>query len=430
MKKISLLFVSLFFCIVTEAQETVIKTSATDATFGRYEVSYERMINEGMNNIKSSGRLKKQGKWPNIMTKHSLMLTIGHVNENIKQSFGKNLTFTVDTNTFSDHDGDPSNGTQVVYDAVGYDPALMNYNEATPEHSLQRDVVIKTKGFYFAAEYRSYIKTYKQRIGDPPRGWYFAPFAEVKFQTVDFNDETPLEMNNAMAILLDDQRDPIYYGDEVSGFYDYTPDNPNFIAGPEGQTVEFYNYLTSLGIIDWNGDGLIEMVEQPNPDAARSLLRSSAGWKDVSHKYDEFAMTGGIVIGRQWLFWDKLALDVQIGPQYKYITRSERLFNGNDSWNVGNATGQAGDQNDFINKYWDVYNPTNETIDEYWDPDRLANYHGIRDYDGDLIEIRQKGDANESQLRYNTGFNGDHFGLTDFTKLYTYRIKVKIGYAF
>ena len=40
--------------------------------------------------------------------------------------------------------GDPSNGTQVVYDAVGYDPALMNYNEATPEHSLQRDVVIKT----------------------------------------------------------------------------------------------------------------------------------------------------------------------------------------------------------------------------------------------------------------------------------------------
>ena len=91
----------------------------------------------------------------------------------------------------------------------------------------------------------------------------FCSLAEVKFQTVDFNDETPLEMNS-YGNTLDDQRDPIYYGDEVSGFYDYTPENLNFIAGPEGQTVEFYNYLTSLGIIDWNGDGLIEMVEQPN----------------------------------------------------------------------------------------------------------------------------------------------------------------------
>ena len=34
-------------------------------------------------------------------------------------------------------------------------------------------------------------------------------------------------------------------------------------------------------------------------------------------------MTGGIVIGRQWLFWDKIAVDVQAGPQYKYSTRSK-----------------------------------------------------------------------------------------------------------
>ena len=372
MKKIFLLFISICFCIVTQAQETVIKTSASDAAFGRYEVSYERTINEGMNTIKSSGRLRNQGKWPNIMTKHSLMFTIGHVNENIKQSFGKDLTFTVDTNTFYDTDPETP-GTQAIYDAVGWDPddPLNSALTATPEHSLQRDVVIKTKGIYFAGEYRSYIKTYKQKIGDAPRGWYFAPFAEVKFQTVDFNDETPLEINNAMAILLDDQRDPIYYGNEIAGTWDYLPINPNFIPGEEtggapgsvGQTAEFYNYLTSLGIVDYNGDGLIEMTEQPNPGGARQLLRDNAGWKDVSHKYNEFAMTAGIVIGRQWLFWDKIALDVQIGPQYKYLTRSERIYTGNDSWNVGNITGQAGDDLDFLNKYWDVYNPTNQTMD-------------------------------------------------------------------
>ena len=44
-----------------------------------------------MNNIKSSGKLRKQGKWPNILTKSSFVVTFGHVNENIKQSFGKPL---------------------------------------------------------------------------------------------------------------------------------------------------------------------------------------------------------------------------------------------------------------------------------------------------------------------------------------------------
>ena len=132
MKKISLIFISICFCLLTEAQETVIKTSAVDAAFGRYEVSYERTINEGMNNIKSSGRLKKQGKWPNIMTKHSILINVGHVNESIKQSFGQGLIWNVDTNSNDDHDGDPGNGVIEIIQ----DPA---------EHSLQRDIHVRTK---------------------------------------------------------------------------------------------------------------------------------------------------------------------------------------------------------------------------------------------------------------------------------------------
>ena len=240
-----------------------------------------------------------------------------------------------------------------------------------------------------------------------------------------------------MAIILNDQH-PVYYGDDlITGFWDFSVDNPNFLPGvlttgdeTSGQTEVFYNYLTSLGFIDSNGDGLIEVSEQGNPALARQVLRNSAGWNDVSHKYSEFAITGGLVIGRQWLFWDKLALDIQIGPQYKYLTRSKRVFNGNDTWNRGNPTGQAGDINSFINKYWDVFNPTNETDAEFWDSDRLANYLGLRDYDGNLISVRQIGDSEESQLRYNSGFNGDHNGLTDFGKLYTFRFNIKLGYAF
>ena len=62
--------------------------------------------------------------------------------------------------------------------------------------------------------------------------------------------------------------------------------------------------------------------------------------------------------------------------------------------------------------------------------DRLGNYYGLRDYNGDLISTRQIGESDESQLRYNTGFNGDHNGLTDFSKLYTFRFNIKLGYAF
>ena len=73
MKKVALLFATLCLWGYTQAQESIFKTSGTDAAFGRYELSYERTFNEGMNNIKSSGKLRKQGKWPNILTKSSLL---------------------------------------------------------------------------------------------------------------------------------------------------------------------------------------------------------------------------------------------------------------------------------------------------------------------------------------------------------------------
>ncbi len=263
MKKVALLFATLCLWGYTQAQESIFKTSGTDAAFGRYEISYERTFNEGMNNIKSSGKLRKQGKWPNILTKSSFVVTFGHVNENITQSFGKNLTFVVDTNTFTDHDGNADNGIQV--------------NQDSPDHSLQRDVIVKTKGFYLSGEYRSYIKTYNQKIGDAPRGWYIAPFVEVKFQNVDFNDETPLAINDAMSMILDDNGYDVWYGDENTG-YVVTTVNENFLPGELttgdatfGQTVEFYNFLTSLGIVDFDGNGLIEMTEQADPDLARAM---------------------------------------------------------------------------------------------------------------------------------------------------------------
>ena len=53
-------------------------------------------------------------------------------------------------------------------------------------------------------------------------------------------------------------------------------------------------------------------------------------WHDVSYKHNEFGLMAGIAIGRQWLLFDKISLDFQIGPQYTIVNRSERVFNGND----------------------------------------------------------------------------------------------------
>ena len=75
---------------------------------------HERTFNEGMNNIKSSGKMRSQKAWPNILTKSSFLINVGVINEDIKQSFGKIQTFAIDTNTNADHDGNPDNGTQII----------------------------------------------------------------------------------------------------------------------------------------------------------------------------------------------------------------------------------------------------------------------------------------------------------------------------
>ena len=76
MKKVALVLFGLSLGIVSQAQESVVKVSGLDAAFGMYEVSYERTFNEGMNTINASGRTRKQGKWPNILTKGSLQLSV------------------------------------------------------------------------------------------------------------------------------------------------------------------------------------------------------------------------------------------------------------------------------------------------------------------------------------------------------------------
>ena len=226
--------------------------------------------------------------------------------------------------------------------------------------------------------------------------------------------------------------DPYWFAyqgnDFITGSYQAI-NNPNY---DYRQTPEFYDALFAMGLEDFDGDGIIEPGEGTNPNglAFQQMVWNRFGWRDVSHKYSEFAMTGGIVIGRQWLFWDKIAVDVQAGPQYKYLTRSKRIFNANDTWNANNQVQAVGTEQDFFNKYFDVYNPTDDDNPLFWDYERLGNYYGILDYNGDLISIRDKGSTSESQMRFNTGFNGDYDGLTDFTKLFTYRIKVKIGYSF
>ena len=44
-----------------------------------YEVSYERTFNEGINNIKSRGRTRKQANWPNILTKGSMQYSLSFI---------------------------------------------------------------------------------------------------------------------------------------------------------------------------------------------------------------------------------------------------------------------------------------------------------------------------------------------------------------
>jgi hypothetical protein len=74
-------------------------------------------------------------------------------------------------------------------------------------------------------------------------------------------------------------------------------------------------------------------------------------------------------------------------------------------------------------KYGDVYAFDGSAPDS----DVANGYYGIVDEDGNNVIIKAKG--NES-LKFTSGFYRDLPGLTDFAKLETYRIKIRVGYAF
>ena len=152
-------------------------------------------------------------------------------------------------------------------------------------------------------------------------------------------------------------------------------------------------------------------------------------WHDVSFKQNETVLAGGLAIGRQWLISDKFSIDVQIGPQYKLVTRSERVYNGNDTWNLNQQEDNVNNLSIdpevyFFNKYGDVYDFDGDGADN----DVANGYFGIVDENGTEVVINGKGD--DSTLGYMTGFYRDLPGLTDFAKLDTYRIKLRLGYAF
>jgi len=400
MKKVALIIASIFFGFASQAQESVLKISGLDAPFGMYEVSYERTFNEGMNNIKPSGKTRKQGKWPNILTKGSMQASLAFFNSKQNQIFGDGLTAIIDTNT--NHEaGNLIGGYQVNADPL--------------THSVARETSTKISGFGFGFEYRSYIKTYKQTIGDPPRGWYLAPFVEIQSTTIDFDDNTAQEVNQAMNYLMY-PNNPQYFND-VFGNYQ----GPWLGTENTDPTAENFGSLSTAG------------ANTTNPNASNTVLSTNdLSWHDVSYKHNQFALIGGVAIGRQWLFFDKLSLDIQIGPQYKVVNRSERVFNGNDTWNlnqtednINDIAEAAGTNPDYYlqTKFGDVYAFDGTAPDS----DVANGYFGVVDEDNNTVIIKGKG--NES-LKFSSGFYRDLPGLTDFAKLDTYRIKIRLGFAF
>ncbi|MFL2569369.1 MAG: hypothetical protein ACJ0QH_01525 [Flavobacteriales bacterium] len=400
MKKVAIVLAIMFVGIISQAQESVVKISGLDAAFGMYEVSYERTFNEGINNIKPRGKARKQGKWPNILTKGSMQYSLSFFSSKHDQTFGAGMTAVIDTN--SNHDpGNLVSGTQVVADPV--------------EHSVSRSATTTISGFGLGVEYRSYIKTYEQKIGDPPRGWYIAPFVNIQSKSIDFDDKTPLETNQAMNYLMY-PNNPTYV-DAVFGNY----------SGPWLGTENTDPASPDFGSLSTNG------ANSSNPNGSNATLSNNdLSWHDVSYKHNEFGLIAGIAIGRQWLFYDKISLDVQIGPQYSIVNRSERVFNGNDAWNlnqtannVNTVASAAGNDADFYlqTKYGDVYAFDGNAPDS----DVANGYFGIVDESGTNVVIKAKG--NES-LKFSSGFYRDLPGLTDFAKIETYRIKIRVGYAF
>ena len=400
MKKVAIVLAMMFVGIISQAQESVVKISSLDAAFGMYEVSYERTFNEGINNIKPRGRSRKQGKWPNILTKGSMQYSLSFFSSKHDQTFGAGMTAVIDTN--SNHDpGNLVSGTQVVADPL--------------EHSVSRLATTTISGFGLGVEYRSYIKTYERKIGDPPRGWYIAPFVNIQSKSIDFDDNTPLETNQAMNYLMY-PNNPTYV-DAVFGNY----------SGPWLGTENTDPASPDFGSLSTNG------ANTSNPNSSNATVSNNdLSWHDVSYKHNEFGLMAGIAIGRQWLFYDKISLDVQIGPQYSIVNRSERVFNGNDDWNlnqtadnVNTVASVAGNTADFYlqTKYGDVYAFDGNAPDS----DVANGYYGIVDESGTNVVIKAKG--NES-LKFSSGFYRDLPGLTDFAKIETYRIKIRVGYAF
>ena len=393
MKKVAIVLAMTFVGIISQAQESVVKISGLDAAFGMYEVSYERTFNEGINNIKPRGRAKEQGNWPNILTKGSMQYSLSFFSSKHDQTFGAGMTAVIDTN--SNHDpSDLVSGTQVVADQI--------------EHSVSRSATTTISGFGLGIEYRSYFKTYEQKIGDPPRGWYLAPFLNIQSRVIDFDDNTPLETNQAMNYLM-------------------YPLNPTYVDAVFGSYEGPWNGTENTGSASVSG------ANTTNPNASNlSAYFNDLSWHDVSYKHNEFGLIAGIAIGRQWLFYDKISLDIQIGPQYSIVNRSERVFNGNDDWNlnqnvndvnlVSTATGNTPDYY-LQTKYGDVYAFDGNAPD----PDVANGYFGIVDENGTNVVIKAKG--NES-LKFSSGFYRDLPGLTDFAKIETYRIKIRLGYAF
>ena len=203
------------------------------------------------------------------------------------QTFGAGMTAVIDTN--SNHDpGDLISGTQVVADPI--------------EHSVSRSATTTISGFGLGIEYRSYFKTYEQKIGDPPRGWYLAPFLNIQSRVIDFDDNTPLETNQAMNYLM-------------------YPLNPTYVDAVFGSYAGPWNGTENTGSASVNG------ANTTNPNASNpTAYFNDLSWHDVSYKHNEFGLIAGIAIGRQWLFYDKISLDIQIGPQYSIVNRSRESF--------------------------------------------------------------------------------------------------------
>jgi hypothetical protein len=397
MKK-SLLILSTFcFCLFAEAQESVIKISGLDAAFGKYEISYERTFSEGVNSIKGSGNVRRQGSWPNILTKNSAQISFSYINKTHSHIYGAGLTGSLDTNT-NHHPN---------YNLADTDNDDVRINDDPSLHSFERNVKAIVSGIALEGEYRSYFKTYSQRVGDPPRGWYLAQFVRFQSTKLNFDDNTSQEVNQAMNFLINND------GSEIYGSY-VGP----WEGGENTTDVTASNY------------GEPATIANPNPNAGNNTSSYDfLRWRDVSFTQNETVLAGGIAIGRQWLIADKFSIDVQIGPQFQLVSRSQRVFNGNDDWNLNQQADNI--NNDMVNpgdaylfaKYGDVWSFNGKPIQA----DLANDYFGIIDQNGETVIIKSK---SESELGFTSGFFRSLNGVTDFARLETYRIKVRFGYAF